>query len=1394
MSILTRPKILPNQRFDLEDWEALLSSFRTDSKLWTTQFLSEENLILRGFAVSGLGANTATISLDNAALMVPQNDSDFSYYIAPDSPTDITISNAQLTDNTRNFVEIKVVEANNTPLTKAFWDKTANGGQGAEFTEVVNTMVDLDIQAIVLTAGFSGDAGTIPLAILDVDASGNIQIILDRRVMFGRLSTPTDGDNEFTWGAKKEPGFSLVMDSQSGTFTAGEAITIDTVTATVQTGGTTSIVFEKPSSITFAVGDTVTGADSGATGEVVSISESFVGVDKNINTIAAALKAVQTEIKRIKQSSRWYDDATGSLGSLASFMDSQLTQEVIGAKWAFDGSNLDLTDESGSPLDADVLGNIRFFSSSKTIQMTRETIAIAEDEIIFVKVPVTGDRVFDGTGTADTNYQVVSRGTYVSSEENYWLAYRENDRLYIRGYGELEAGESTPISDPDKETILAMIQDLSEQAQDTMNSKLIKGGTFSVAGNDLTWDADAYIQIPGLTQARNTVIAQTITLPNANSVAYVVLNTDPGVAANLTVVIADEDAVNEATPYSIIARKVGSNISVGRNSFTLADTQFLTIDGHLQELDNLLGSLRVKPHATITDRVIITGADKVQFDGTIQSQSFKNLLLQFDGAQIDFTTGTVYENDGTTPVPACAFTPATIPATEYMWHAITLVSEVSDTGHLMVGKIHVNPHDDSDSTPAGAEKSSFIKGKPLGQVVVQRNAGDTALEAILPGAIVNIAVGGSDLSALSDGQPLTTELKDRFNVSSYEYLTPNEFATDLDDNIDAANSTAEVVFLGGDLLFPTVGTILQTTQLLDDNFLGDALDVPELDLIFSWKRGAIDTGATYEISRDGGANFEAVTMEQSGDTGQFTGSHVFAGEPSNAFQDENTVTSSQDLTDVAGGFDTLQRDFTITSTTFVKEILADITKGGVAIGNVLVQIVKDDTGAPSTDINDVVAESDFKSVTSMAGGASTQSFDLNTTIIPGIYWVIVKSDAAYRGAYTSNNADKITFSTDASAKVVVSVEGRPMSAILKVTSSIIGVRALGYGLLYRRYASLTEAINPNLSDVAFSGDYSDLINTPVVAQLGILDSIIPNAISTYAADTQGSLSVSYNTQFNPSTNVLYSRNMTLTGAGGTNLALVQDQAYNIEMSIKNVTFATTSGVLEAQVMYNGSSTIGGVALPKIRLTSASSTLDAHTGDSTISFQISPTVAADLTLELTVVSNVTSMAGTSLNVKESTPAGDIEDISSLALDNLADVDLTVAPTDGQALVWDNSASEWVPGTIAGASLSTTEYDTGSTNHDGATIFRRTFTGTVTQGATLNTAEHQVLDASTAVVKIIKGYGYVTEGAVQYMVPFHNSGVSQVIAIFTINSSGDLTLFTRNIATGETYEVTLEYTKV
>jgi hypothetical protein len=87
-----------------------------------------------------------------------------------------------------------------------------------------------------------------------------------------------------------------------------------------------------------------------------------------------------------------------------------------------------------------------------------------------------------------------------------------------------------------------------------------------------------------------------------------------------------------------------------------------------------------------------------------------------------------------------------------------------------------------------------------------------------------------------------------------------------------------------------------------------------------------------------------------------------------------------------------------------------------------------------------------------------------------------------------------------------------------------------------------------------------------------------------------------------------------------------------------------------------------------------------TADSTKVAFISVTQAVDLdTMESDIATNNAKVGYTDAAVDSR--------IAAASIDDLSDVDTsTVAPTDGQALVWDNTASKWEPGTVSGGGSS------------------------------------------------------------------------------------------------------------
>ena len=511
MAILSRPRLLAQERLDLEDWNTLLSALRTDAKLWNKQFLSGENYILKGFTVTGLGLKAATIEMDNATLIHGENTSDFSWFTAESSPTDIVIPDADLTDGVRNYVELQLVNQDGTPVTKAFWDSSASGGDGAEFNQSVNTVTDLVVQAVTRTGGFSGSGDKIPLAIIDTDGTGDIKLILDKRPLFFRLGTASDATAEFSWGSQVEPPFTVVLTGGAGTYTVGETVTFSSgATATVVTGGTTNITIKLPSSDSMATGDTLVGGDSGASRTVDTLIESFTGADKDIDDIRELIQALMTEIKRLKGTAFWHEIGVGSITGINNFINSMMTQISANARISWDGSAVSITDDNGGPADADVLGRIRFWTQTTDIDLTRQdgtggssTVAVADGEILFIELPTSGNRSISGTGSGSTNYQVVARGSFEANDQNYWICFREGTKLYTRGMGELESGESAQLSDNINQNILTAIGLTSETANPSYSSNIrgtaaesviARSGVMTNALGDYQEDRSAYLR------------------------------------------------------------------------------------------------------------------------------------------------------------------------------------------------------------------------------------------------------------------------------------------------------------------------------------------------------------------------------------------------------------------------------------------------------------------------------------------------------------------------------------------------------------------------------------------------------------------------------------------------------------------------------------------------------------------------------------------------------------------------------------------------------------------------------------------------------------------------------------------------------------------------------------
>lgn len=478
MAILSRSLMRPGQRLDLEDWEVEQSSARTDSKFWHLRMMSDKAYIVKGFVIpeSFIGQTVAEVVLDSSTLINANHSDDFSWYTAElNAPNIVIPSGAGGLLPGRNFVELTLSEEENTPLQRAFWDPSANSGAGTEFTNEVNTVTDLACGVVVNQSGFNNmDPTKIPLAIIDVDGSFNIKGIQDQRNMFWRLGTPSDPKHNYTWGSNTEPTIRLIFTVAAGTpFIAGEEVTFASgATATVVVGGTNNVEVNFPSNSNYEPGDLVTGGTSGATATLQSYYGKFVGADKDIKNLKDMLDALMTEIKLLKGTNTWFEQGPSiSLPSLLNYLNTMVTGISTGARFKWDGSALFITDNlTTGQATSDVLAAIRTPGLSSSVYISRQdgtggsaSIAIPDQNVLWVELPPSGiNRTYSEAGSGPTNFRVTPTGSFSPTDSNFVLAYRDGTKLFVKGLGELEAGEEIEITDQISKEILAFIGAASE--------------------------------------------------------------------------------------------------------------------------------------------------------------------------------------------------------------------------------------------------------------------------------------------------------------------------------------------------------------------------------------------------------------------------------------------------------------------------------------------------------------------------------------------------------------------------------------------------------------------------------------------------------------------------------------------------------------------------------------------------------------------------------------------------------------------------------------------------------------------------------------------------------------------------------------------------------------------
>jgi hypothetical protein len=251
-------------------------------------------------------------------------------------------------------------------------------------------------------------------------------------------------------------------------------------------------------------------------------------------------------------------------------------------------------------------------------------------------------------------------------------------------------------------------------------------------------------------------------------------------AANLEVLESGEERVfGESLP---VALKDRAGFTNDVNFDAYSSTKNLAAgDNYPEAISNLdlvikqiLEQVSILPKSPNSTRVVITGAYKTLFSGSVLGAQVENLLVEFDGAEIDFATGDIYESDGTTPL-GLNFTPVVPALGLWRWFAINLESTTPDSENQIQLRVIVTPATADGASQAAAVRAEFDSGPKVGQVAIT-SADGIAIDPITDINIVNLLT--LDVGGGGGSTTLKAPAGENLSENDLVYMSPGNAAGD----------------------------------------------------------------------------------------------------------------------------------------------------------------------------------------------------------------------------------------------------------------------------------------------------------------------------------------------------------------------------------------------------------------------------------------------------------------------------------------------------------------------------------------------------------------------------------------------------------------------------------------
>ena len=421
------------------------------------------------------------------------------------------------------------------------------------------------------------------------------------------------------------------------------------------------------------------------------------------------------------------------------------------------------------------------------------------------------------------------------------------------------------------------------------------------------------------------------------------------------------------------------------------------------------------------------------------------------------------------------------------WPVTNIVGRFRRVGFTLVGSGKIKVLFSNEFVTEGALPDAgtvlVSGGNPLGYIDLECTnilgyfkTAASATSIIESGKIYRFGsgAGGGSGGGLSS---ILSDLKAQQEETNFGWLESNIFETDTDTKI---TSTTGIFNIVDNAYAFTVGQNLISWSLLDIDFIDSLDDIQTVAVALTFKSGAVDTAPAVTMSRNGGGEYQALTLERlSANSDTYYGNLTFAQEA--AYQALHTYAVGNADGTLAINATTLQSYSQAFTASVENEILQQITlylakteSAGTLTGYLKINLYEDSAGVPGA-----IKSQNLVNTTSLSIGNNVVPVVLGGNVLKyGVkYHVGIETDADYKASYSAG-VRQIAVRADTSApgvetrydattlavpaaksyngsvwadvagsSFVYLLEGRILKLFFKYTASMTS-SLLGYGVFY----------------------------------------------------------------------------------------------------------------------------------------------------------------------------------------------------------------------------------------------------------------------------------------------------------------------------------------------------------